>query len=79
MFRLIRNFLYILSIIEVTPTEVIINLDRDLRIKSSSTTTQLLLDCITFAGDIPPKDIREAKVKLNVSHSQSERRSTVNV
>lgn len=79
MFRLVKNFLYLLSIIEITPTEVVINLDRDLRVKSSAISNQLLLDCITFAGVIPAKDIREAKIKLNVSNSKSERRSPVNV
>lgn len=79
MFKLIKNFLYLLSIIEVTSEEVIINLDRDLRIKSPSAAVQLLLDCITFTGAIPPKDIREAKIRLNVFYSKSERRSPINM
>lgn len=79
MLKLIKNLLYILSIIEVTPNEVIINIDRDLRVKSSAANNQLLLDCITFAGVIPDKDVREYKIKLNVCNSKSERRSTINV
>lgn len=74
----IKALYYFLSRVSITDKEIVINLDRHLRIKSDS---HLLLDLITFAGNIPPEEVRTFKINntSNVSNSTSDRRSPVNM